>query len=95
MKKYLTILLRYILILSKAVKRDDLHCAKELLNLNKECMLQSSEAHSNSDLVNDTTLWGWSALHVAAYFAFDKIFMLLLSEGGKPELKTKDGLNCL
>lgn len=46
-------------------------------------------------MVNDTSKYNWSALHLAVFHGFDKLFLFLMSEGGDINLESRDGWDCL
>jgi hypothetical protein len=62
--------------------------AKEVLSHHREKLRTITQPENEFDIVNDTQLWGWSALHISVYFGHDKMYMWLTSEGGKADVRT-------
>jgi len=46
-------------------------------------------------MVNDTTKYNWSALHLSVFHGYEKIFLWLMSEGGDVNQESQDGWDCL
>ncbi|CAD8137233.1 unnamed protein product [Paramecium octaurelia] len=58
-------------------------------------ILLQSHMEQKEFFLNDTTFFGWSALHVSILAGSDKLFLWLLTEGANINLQTKDGWDCL
>ena len=46
-------------------------------------------------MINDTSKYNWSVLHLAVFHGFDKLFLFLVSEGGDINIESRDGWDCL
>lgn len=61
----------------------------------KTLHFEAEKEVENWNLINDTEHTGWSSMHLAVYYGFEKFYIWLLNEGGDVTKESKDGWDCL